>query len=75
MHILGKIWSGWKWFIRRVGNFQASVLLTLTYIIVFPFIAIPFKILADPLRIKNRQAAFVDTSGVDRASLEAARKQ
>jgi hypothetical protein len=58
-----------------VGNLQATVLLTLTYVIFLPFIAVPFKMLADPLRIKKRHAAFIDTSGIDRTSMKAARKQ
>ena len=75
MHILKRASAGWKWVLRRVGNFQASVLLTLTYIVIVPLVAIPFRLLADPLRIKKRQAAFKADPGVDRASLEAARKQ
>ena len=75
MHILKKVWSGWKIVLKLVGNFQASVLLTLTYVILVPPIAIPYKILADPLRIRNRHAAFLDASSVDLTSLEAARRQ
>ncbi|MFH1559948.1 MAG: hypothetical protein ABID84_00830 [Chloroflexota bacterium] len=70
-----KAWSGWKRALRVIGNFQATVLLTLTYLIFVPVVAVPFKLLSDPLRIKKHHAAFIDTSGIDRASLEAARKQ
>ena len=75
MRPLSRAWLGWKWFIRRLGNLQAWVLLTLTYVVFFPFIAIPHRLLADPLRIRSRQAAFWDASGVDRVSPEAARRQ
>ena len=75
MTYIKSAWFGWKWILRRVGNFQASVLLTLTYTVIFPLIAIPFRLLADPLKIKKRRAAFIDDPGVDRASFEAARKQ
>ena len=75
MHPLARAWSGWKWFVRRLGNLQARVLLTLTYVVFFPVIAVPYKLLADPLRTRRRQAAFSDASGVDRVSPEAARRQ
>ncbi len=47
LHILEGAWSGWKRVLRLVGKFQASVLLTLAYIIFLPLIAIPYKTLAD----------------------------
>ena len=75
MHPLSRAWRGWKWFVRRLGNLQAWVLLTLTYVVFFPVIAVPHKLLADPLRIRSRQAAFSDASDVDRVSPEAARRQ
>ena len=75
MRPLSRAWRGWKWFIRRLGNLQAWVLLTLTYAVFFPVIAIPHRLLADPLRTRRRLAAFVDASGVDRESPEAARRQ
>ena len=65
----------WKRLLRRVGAVQAWVLLTLTYAVFFPVIAVPHKLLADPLRIRRRSASFVDASGVDRVSPEAARRQ
>ena len=65
----------WKRLLRRLGAVQAWALLTLTYAVFFPVIAIPHKLLADPLRIRSRSASFVDTSDVDRVSPEAARRQ
>ena len=75
MHPLSRAWRGWKWFGlgEEVEGFRA--LLTLTYAVFFPVIAVPHKLLADPLRTRNRQAAFADSSGVDRVSPEAARRQ
>ena len=70
-----RTWAGWKWVIRCLGNIQAAVLLTLTYMIICPLIAIPFKILADPFRFKKLPSSFVDASGEERSSLDIARKQ
>ena len=38
---------------RRVGQFQAALILTLFYFIVLAPVALVFKILADPLRLRN----------------------
>ena len=75
LRAVARAWTGWKWLLRRLGNLQARVLLTLTYVVFFPVIAIPHRLLSDPLRIRRRRAAFVDASGVDRVSPEAARRQ
>ena len=75
MSIFERVWGWWKWLLRRVGNFQAVVLLSLVYVPILPLIAIPHKILADPLNIKGRRPAFVDFPEVSLTSIEAARKQ
>ncbi len=75
MPTLSRAWRVWKRLLRRLGAVQAWVLLTMTYAVFFPVIAVPHKLLADPLRIRRRQASFVDASGEDRASPEAARRQ
>ena len=75
LRAIARAWSGWRWLLRRLGNLQARVLLTLTYVVFFPVIALPHRLVSDPLRIRRRKAAFVDASGVDRVSPEAARRQ
>jgi hypothetical protein len=54
------LWNAWKRLARKIGNFQARVLLTLLYAIV----VLPFGLLArlfwDPLRIKNRPTQWIE---------------
>jgi len=53
-HILRRLWEGWKRFGRRLGDFQARVLLTLFYFsAIMPF-AILVRCATDPLSLKSR---------------------
>ena len=53
---LGRLWRGWLWLAELIGNFNLGLLLSIIYWTFFTLIAIPFKLLADPLRFrpKNR---------------------
>lgn len=47
------LWARWKVFARRVGNFQARVILTLFYFtIALPF-GVIYRLVADPLAMKR----------------------
>ena len=53
-------WQSWKRIARKVGNFQARVLLTVFYAtLMLPF-GIAVRLLLDPLRIKKRPARWLD---------------
>ena len=45
-----RAWEGWKRFARRLGDFQARVLLTLFYFVVAAPFALGVRALSDPLR-------------------------
>ena len=47
-----------KAFAKRVGNFQARVLLTLLYFSFFAIFAIPVKLFSDPLRLKSTKETY-----------------
>ena len=53
---LGRLWRGWLRLAEIIGNFNLGLLLSIIYWTFFTLIAIPFKLLADPLRFrpKNR---------------------
>lgn len=55
-------WQAWKRFSRKVGDFQARVLLT----IIYGAVVLPFGLLArcfsDPLQIKHRPSKWTDHS-------------
>jgi hypothetical protein len=71
---LNRFWAGWTRLAHKIGNFQARVLLTVLYaLLVLPF-GIVVRVFADPLRIKERPARWLDHP--DEASdLKSARKQ
>jgi hypothetical protein len=57
---LKNAWTVWKEIARRIGNFQARVILTLLYAIaVLPFGLIA-RLFSDPLRIKNRPSQWIE---------------
>jgi len=57
--MLKRIWEGWKRIARRIGDFQARVLLTVIYaVFVLPF-GLVVRLVADPLRIKRRPSEWL----------------
>jgi len=60
--MLKHIWQFWKRLARRIGNFQARVLLSIFYaVIVLPF-GLATRVFADPLRVKKRPIQWLDHS-------------
>jgi len=52
--VITRAWEWWKRTARKVGNFQARVLLTIFYtVLMLPF-ALAVRLFSDPLRIKRR---------------------
>ena len=50
-----RLWEGWKRIARKIGDFNARVILTLFYfILLFPF-AVLLKLFTDPLEIKKKE--------------------
>jgi len=50
-----RMWEGWKRIARKIGDFNARVILTLFYFIpLFPF-AVLVKLFTDPLGIKGKE--------------------
>ena len=49
-----RMWEGWKKVARKIGDFNARVILTIFYfILLFPF-AMMVKLFTDPLEIKKK---------------------
>ena len=55
MQVLRKLWAGWKRFGRRLGDFQARVILTVLYFVVVAPFALLVRFAADPLSLKRHQ--------------------
>jgi len=59
-NMLKRAWAAWKAFGKKVGNFQARVLLTIFYaVLMLPF-GLAARWLSDPLRIKKLPDAWLD---------------
>jgi hypothetical protein len=51
---IGRLWEGWKRFGRKLGDFQARLLLTMFYFVIAAPFAIRVKISSDPLSLAPR---------------------
>jgi hypothetical protein len=50
---LRRLWEGWKRVGRKIGDFQARVLLTLFYFVILAPFAVVVRFKADPLGLKR----------------------
>jgi hypothetical protein len=50
---LRRLWEGWKRVGRKIGDFQARVLLTLFYFVILAPFALVVRFKADPLGLKR----------------------
>ena len=48
-----RLWEGWKRFGRKVGDFQARLLLTIFYFVILTPFALVVRFTADPLGLKH----------------------
>ena len=68
------LWNAWKRLARKIGNFQARVILTIIYAIpVLPF-GLVVRLFSDPLRIKHRPEKWLEHPA-DVHDLDWARRQ
>jgi hypothetical protein len=50
-----RLWEGWKRVAKKIGDFQARLLLTIFYILVIGPFALVVRWRGDPLGLKHRQ--------------------
>jgi hypothetical protein len=53
MSLPRRIWEGWKKIARKIGDFNARVILTVFYLVLLMPFAILVKLFTDPLEIKK----------------------
>lgn len=56
LNTMQNLWEWWKRAARKIGDFQARILLTLFYCIFFFPFALAIRFLSDPLSIKNNDS-------------------
>ena len=49
-----RIWNKWLKVAEVIGTVQMLIILSIMYLLALPFMAIPFRIFADPLRVRHR---------------------
>jgi len=49
-----RLWEGWKKIARKIGDFNARVILTVFYFILLCPFALMLKLFTDPLEIKKK---------------------
>ena len=49
-----RLWEGWKRIARKIGDFNARVILSLFYVLLLSPFALAVKIFTDPLKIKGK---------------------
>lgn len=54
-NIFRRLWEGWKKIARKIGDFNARVILTIFYFILLSPFALLMKLFTDPLEIKNKE--------------------
>lgn len=53
MKHLKKAWKVWLKIAKPIGNFQARVLFSLFYFLLFFFVAVPLRLFGDPLKLHD----------------------
>ncbi len=72
--MLKRAWEAWKRLGRKIGNFQARVILSVFYwLLLMPF-GLAIRWFSDPLRIKHRPEQWLDHTN-EACDLQWARKQ
>ena len=70
------LWEGWKRIARKIGNFQARIVMAIFYFTVFCPFALAVRWGTDPLAIKaNAPCGWQPLSPPEGSHLERARKQ
>jgi hypothetical protein len=74
--LIRRSWKWWKRVARRIGDFNARVILTLFYFIFLAPFALAVRLFTDPLAIKNKSApSWGSKPEAEETLMEQARKQ
>ena len=69
-------WLGrWMALLRRIGNVQAWIILSLFYVVILSPVGLIFRFVADPLRIRRREGSNWQPFARQYDRLEQAREQ
>ena len=75
-HFFRELFEGWKRIAKKIGDFQARLILTLFYLFVIGPFALVIRWRADPLAIKGRSSrGWLPYAGRKGSALERAMEQ
>ena len=57
MYVLKTAWKKWVSFGKVIGNFQAQVIFSIFYLLVFSVLGIILSFFSDPLNIKKKKSS------------------
>ena len=72
--VLRAVWNRWLEVAVVIGTVQMVIILSIIYWLMMPFMAIPFKLLSDPLATKAHRAGWIKRDPNDN-TIEAMRNQ
>ena len=52
-----RLWARWIRIAEVIGTINMAIILTVIFVVIVGFMALPFKILADPLKVKKNQGS------------------
>lgn len=71
-----RLWSKWKTFAQKIGDFQARIILSLFYFLIVSPIGIVFKFADDSLRLKRpKNNSYWLNREIRKTNLEEERRQ
>ena len=74
--MLRTLWSRWKRFAQKVGDFQARLILTVIYFLILGPFGLVVSLLRDPLRVKHApEASIWFRREPENVGLESAKRQ
>ena len=72
---LKRLWEHWLRIAKVIGDFQATLILTIFYLVIFAPTAVFFRLLSDALRLKEPDMVTWSSRPLTDQKLEDARKQ
>jgi len=75
IHLVRRLWQGWKRIGRKIGDVQARVLLTIFYFVIVAPFALAVRVFADPLGLKPKTSKGWRPRTAGTPALEQARRQ
>ena len=75
MFLLKKFWRWWKPVAQAIGNFQAQLILSIFYVVLFSLVGIVYRILSDPFNMRKKVKSSFGPWAYPKDTIETAHRQ